>query len=537
MNLLKLFGRLAQKENLCLGLICVIALGLRLCNLDATSLWIDEIYSLIVANTHLFPQKLDTAIHPASYFYEQYLVWQGMDWGRLMALLKINVHMPLYYLLLNIWLKWAGNNAWGLRSFSAIFSTLMLLPLFSLGKAMGGQRAGLSITLVAAMVPFQIYYGQEGRMYALSLFWTALAGLAYWKILFTEKSARWAWIYALAVSGGLLSHYMFVFFLGFQGLFAAFWLIRSRDWRKITAFLPAMVALAAIGLWWAPVYRLQQQGIDEDYHFAKGLLAWSRYLSVPVWQPLVVIAGDNRWERAFYIPITILLFLAFSVRQRLPWGNGHAAGLMETRFALKREGYLLGWILLPTLLQVAYDFWKQTHISIIDRYAMLISPAMCVWLGLSLAYLLADGKKVRYCAGILISLMVLLAALNVAHPSRFRDEHNKDQDIRAKMHYFVQNAAPHDLIFVNGPFGAPNLAAYYLQQEAPTQPMIYWINRYQGQAVALPDPRILKPYRRVWLFRYRANNERGLQTAKDYLQKHFPHLTQSRDWFIYSRTN
>jgi hypothetical protein len=65
--------------------------------------------------------------------------------------------------------------------------------------------------------------------------------------------------------------------------------------------------------------------------------------------------------------------------------------------------------------------------------------------------------------------------------------------------------------------------------------MFYWINQHQGQAVPLPAPSLLSAYQRVWLFRYRANNERGLQQAKEYLQSQFPRMTRTHDWFIYER--
>lgn len=64
--------------------------------------------------------------------------------------------------------------------------------------------------------------------------------------------------------------------------------------------------------------------------------------------------------------------------------------------------------------------------------------------------------------------------------------------------------------------------------------MLYWMSQ-ADYPTPLPSPDLLKPYQRVWLFRERANNERGLQQVKDYLQRLYPHQTQENDWFIYSR--
>lgn len=533
-----------KREAVFLPVLLLLGLGLRLFNLDGASLWIDEIYSLMVGNAHLTPDRLDSGIHTADYFYRHYLAWRPLDFHLLIEALKTNVHMPLYYLLLNPWLGAFGNDAIGLRSFSAVCSTLMLLPLYGLGKALGGKRAGLFCLLMAMLSPFQIYYGQEGRMYALSLFWAACAALSFWKTLYSQKPFAWSLFYALSVAGGLLSHYMFVFFLGFQALYGLWGLLKFRDFRRLPLLMPAAAVLGLVVWAWAPIYQIQQQGVSEEYHFAKGLVGWSRYATAPVWQPLVTVAGDNRWERVFYLPFTIILFLLWLLkpgRQAESRTDTPSKGL----FRLEVEGFLLLWILGPLLLQIGYDLVKHTHTSIIDRYAMLISPAMCVWLGLSLNYLQAlqtrkpiqgwESLLKNLKPALLVGLMAVLAVCNVWPHSPLRDEHNKDKDIRGKIAYMAQNARPNDLVFTNGAWGAALIAAYYLKQNRPGQPMLYWVSPYHGKQEPLPSPARLSPYPRVWLFRYRANNERGLQTAKEYLQSGYPQLRTPQDWFVYSR--
>lgn len=510
-----------------LPLLLLLALALRLCNIDATSLWIDEIYSFMVGNVHPVPQVLVPKVQTAADFYRQFLAWQPMNFETLIALLKINVHMPLYYLLLNPWLGMFGNDAFGLRSFAAVFSTLMLVPLYALGSALGGRRTGLLAAFVAAVVPFQIYYGQEGRMYALTLFWACLSALAFWKTLHSEKSWQWGALHAVATALGMLSHYMFAFYLTFQVGYAVLWLLRQRDFKRIASFGPTVLALAAVVVTWAPIYKIQQNGIDADYHFAKGLVDASRYLVSLVWQPLVMVAGDNRLERVFYVPATVLLALY--------WFSGLGKRPEEPRFIFRREGFLLCWILMPMLAQIGYDFLKETHTVVVDRYVMLISPAMLLLLALALSRLFESGRR-----GIAWGLVTAMLALGIAavwNPSPFRDEHNK-RDMKTKFAYFRKNVQPGDLVFVNGPLGAPNLAAYYLNRLKTDQPMLYWLNVYRGQEVPLPEPSQLAPYKRVWLFRNRANNERGLQVAKEHLQKNFPTVVEweeKNDWFLFSR--
>jgi hypothetical protein len=65
--------------------------------------------------------------------------------------------------------------------------------------------------------------------------------------------------------------------------------------------------------------------------------------------------------------------------------------------------------------------------------------------------------------------------------------------------------------------------------------MVYWISEYHRQPVPLPNPDLLKPYKRVWLFRMRSTNERGLQATKDYLQARFPQVQETHTWYLFSR--
>jgi 4-amino-4-deoxy-L-arabinose transferase-like glycosyltransferase len=361
-------------------------------------------------------------------------------------------------------------------------------------------------------------------MYALSLFLACVSALGFWKTLYSEKPLGWCVFYAIFTTLGMLSHYLFVFFLGFQAIYALVWLLRFKQWKRLLYLLPAGLLLAALAVLWLPIYQLQQQGINEDYHFAKGLVDGLRYLTVLVWQPLVVIAGDNRLERLFYMPLAVLLFGYFLYK--------YVIKQCADRF--RSLGFLLMWLLVPMLLQIGYDLLKETHTSVIDRYVLLISPAMAICLGLGLNALASAGKN-QWAKG-LAGLMILFSIANVWSPSPFRDEHNK-KDVRAKLAYMTQNAQPDDLVFVNGPMGAPNLAAWYIVQTRPNQPMLYWISDYRGQRVALPEKTHLAPYKRVWLFRNRANNERGLQQAKDYLKALYPNVTyiEAQDWFLYAR--
>jgi uncharacterized membrane protein len=536
-----------QNEWVVLTLLLLLALALRLTNIGATSFWIDELYTFMVANGRLQPESLPQAVHSAMAWASHYIAWQPLTWQALMDALKINVHMPLYYLLLNPWLHWFGTNEFGLRSFSAVVSTLMLIPLYLLGKSLtGSRRVGYWVVLIGALSPFQIYYGQEGRMYALAMFWTAWACLALWKTLYARKPLGWSVLYALSLLGGFFTHYMFAFIVAFHGLYLLLWLVREprnepRE-RKRIALVAVPFLVLGLALWrWMPIYHIQHAGLNEEYHFAKSMVKWHRYISLPLWQPLVMVAGSSNLERVVYFPLLIglMVFHLYQVKRG-------AIRLWE----MKGELFLSTWIFVPLLLQIAYDCLNQTHISVMDRYVLLIAPGVATWAGLTLYRVFTPNPEMddaksgvqpnpsvfhRPAWGVgVAAVLLVMACLCVMAPSPFRDEHNKTKDMRKNIRYIAAHAQPQDLVLVNGPWGSNLIAAYYLNQSRPNQPILYWMSPYRGREYPLPSKTLLTAYHRVWLLTYRSTNERGLSRLKEHLATLYPHHTEKTVWTLYS---
>ena len=516
-----------------LPVILLLALALRLTNLTYTSLWQDEIYSLMVATMHnTIPVVLDTAVHPASW-YLQSTAWQPIDFWKLIEILKDNVHMPLYFVLLNPWLKIFGVSAWGLRSFSVLCSVLMLPFLYWLSRDMFNERVALWATFIAAVAPFQIYYAQEGRMYALVTLWAVISTWCFWKVLFAEKPAKWSVCYAVSVVLGVLTHYIFVFFLGFHAVAGVFLYpkIMLKQKRGLW-FLIAMVLTGLIGLWWYPVYHAQKLAVDEGYQFAKGAISLLQAASAPGWQMFVSAAGNNEIIRVFYSAF-MLFGVVFGSYYLILKFKRH--GLLVKRPKLgKMFGNWLcfAWIFIPALLMAFYDVVHQTHMSLVDRYSVLIAPAVYI----SLAFALVRWGRIFRLHKIVVgvwTLMLLLAIGNVWVPSPLRDEHNK-KDIREKMEYMVRHAGPNDLILATGVSGAPILGAYYLQDVKPGQPMMYWEKTLRGKEYPLPDVVMLRRYKTIWVLKVRAIEERGGEDLDNMLRGNFPHNQHTEHWDIYS---
>ncbi len=124
------------------GLMLFISLGfgLRLHNLSFQPLWGDEGWSF--------------------YFTAQSL-------PQLVALTAIDIHPPLYYLLLKGWRAFSGNSAETARFFSVVVGTALIPMMYALGQRLFTKQVGLTVAFITAVMPLAIYYSQEVRMYGL----------------------------------------------------------------------------------------------------------------------------------------------------------------------------------------------------------------------------------------------------------------------------------------------------------------------------------------------------------------------------------
>ncbi|MGQ9666196.1 MAG: glycosyltransferase family 39 protein, partial [Anaerolineae bacterium] len=95
-----------------LTLLVVLAGALRFWAIGTESLWLDVATSLVVADNS-----------PAA----------------IVSLTAEDIHPPLYYLLLHLWLVF-GRSETALRSFSAVVGLLSVIALYSMGRELVGER-------------------------------------------------------------------------------------------------------------------------------------------------------------------------------------------------------------------------------------------------------------------------------------------------------------------------------------------------------------------------------------------------------------
>jgi uncharacterized membrane protein len=263
-----------------LWLLLAFALALRVWKITDKNIGLDESTSWYLANS--------SVSHLVS--------WTAHD-----------VHPPLYYLLLKVWLSIFGDSLVALRGLSVLSSLIALYLLFRLIEHALPQAVCLAAMLWCTLSPLSIYQAQETRMYAPATAVVLGACLAYRRWIESGATRRSALlVYAIAVTAALYLHYYTA--LAVVAIWLHFAILGARTAapdRTFAAWKAWSVAHVGVMIaytpWIAPalgqVTRAQSFGpvsIDEIPDYAKQLIKGLTFGDYPLpdllsWQGLLAV--------------------------------------------------------------------------------------------------------------------------------------------------------------------------------------------------------------------------------------------------------
>ncbi|MBX3166051.1 MAG: glycosyltransferase family 39 protein [Candidatus Eremiobacteraeota bacterium] len=137
-------------------LLLVLAGAVRLMDLGGPSLWLDEAHSLYIAT---------------------------QSWGEMLDYIRTyELHPPLHYALLFLWVRLVPFQEFWLRLPHALSGVVAVMGLAWVGRRLGGARTGWICGYLAATSQFVILFDSECRMYgpafcATVAFWVCLLRL------------------------------------------------------------------------------------------------------------------------------------------------------------------------------------------------------------------------------------------------------------------------------------------------------------------------------------------------------------------------
>lgn len=241
----------------------LIGVGLRLDAMHANpNVQHDEAWSYATASGRLgaFEKAIQGGLSsrwvPASAW--QYY-WQSDSFGDLAHigpdLAAYDVHPPLYFYVLHLWLMVTGMHHWAGPALNLIFAVLTMLALYGLARALGFERLESSlVALVWALSPAVVSISALTRQYDLVALATVLFVWGLVRATMPDRRRRWpdaVWV-AAAACAALMTHYQTILLLlgGIVYAVAVHFIGRRaeqrRPWAPAVAGVVAGVVLAGL---------------------------------------------------------------------------------------------------------------------------------------------------------------------------------------------------------------------------------------------------------------------------------------------------
>ncbi|NOZ29914.1 MAG: hypothetical protein GXP39_17940 [Chloroflexi bacterium] len=440
-------------------LLTLAGLALRVIRIGFQPLWWDEGYSVWFA-THSLPQMA--------------------------ALTARDIHPPLYYALLHVWIALWGPDPIALRSMSILLGALIIPIAYLVGRELAGPRAGLWATAIVAFSPLHVYYSQEVRMYGLVAALGLGATYCAARILGLTRSgdappARSTWIgyILLALAALYTQYYAAMLPLGFT--LYALWHWRHYP-RRLVRWLGAQIVIALAYLPWvlyaAPKlipYVSQKVVADADrplgpiHYLARHL---SAFTIGHVEGPLGVL-----WPLGLLPLVPVAWWLWRRRHAPIP---GRAA--IPFLFVTLATSLLAGF-----LLNLRYPFFPERG----ERLLLLSAPTLWLLAAIALADLWRERRRYAIGAAILWGGLAALSLVTFYTVPRYADD-----DYRPLIQQVQRQGQPDDVVWCVFPWQVGYFRSYH-RPDAPTArllPSPEW-----GPSVQSALDETLAQGRRIWL--------------------------------------
>ncbi|MEJ2732896.1 MAG: glycosyltransferase family 39 protein [Anaerolineae bacterium] len=391
-----------------------LAFALRVCGLDFQSLWRDEVDVIRFAT------------------------------GPLSRLARLFVapgqNGPLYYLAVRPWLELAGRSEFSLRFVSAAFGTLAIPLIYRLGRRLFPTlpHVPLVAALLAATSPYLVWYGQEGKMYALVVVLILLSMERYLAALELGGWHRWL-LYVVSTSVAFYVHLIAALVIPAQVLVFLFW---SSETRKVR-WKPWLASIAVLVVPYLPLLRWQLPLLLDPGTSGYDFVPLHRMLySLLTTYSLGVIQRSTVWSVALFVGALLASALL----------------LKGTRSRLAPLAVLVSWLLIPPLAFFLITLIRPMYTA---RYLIFVLPAFLLLLA---AGVVAIARQSRLLAGFL--LVAVLAANGLGMWLQAREPIKTD--FRAATNYLVGRMDPDDLILFQIPYGRYSFD--YYREQYPGRP-------------------------------------------------------------------
>jgi 4-amino-4-deoxy-L-arabinose transferase-like glycosyltransferase len=489
----------ARVRNIILIVFLLTAFALRLYRLDHQEIWGDEAHSAYVSRLALL-----SVVSPST-----------------------ETNPPLYHLLLYFWVRLTGSSVFALRFLSLVLGALTVPLVYRLTRLSFGEPVGLLAAILCAISPFQVYYSQEARMYALATFSTTLSMFLFARIVSSRRgqpSRQGLWVYFLATAAAIFTHYCALFVVVAQNvvLLGLWWRERGR----LRRWLAVQAVLALLYLPWV----LAQRGFLSGKASARFDELTLPVLITIIKRSLVAFSVGTMVQMPLggYLTLVFLLLVTLGLvatvtiqtsdetpppgRGRLGGGGFSVEGSPSPSPSLGGRGTLAHpprrgrqggggdgdrwqpWLLLAWLLIPLAFAWLVNPIMPFfqERYLLVIAPAFAILAAQGLEWV--GGRSPWALA---LGLLFVISTSSFSLHNWFFDGAYTKGEYKLMMDYVRGHAQEGDLLLLNNPLQEA-LLNYYRPLGVPH----HLLSRHDLHTEDRADQALAaltKGYSRVWL--------------------------------------
>lgn len=482
--------------------VMLSALALRVLRLDMQPLWWDEGYSVFFATR---------------------------DFSTMLARTAVDIHPPLYYALLQLWITLAGNSELVLRLLSVLIGIATVPFMYLLGSRSFGRRVGVLSAILLAISPLSIYYSQEVRMYGLVTLLAAVSMFSQFVLLDKYHTSlipslppgaggqrkpplskrngvgpRMAWrnalewaMYIISSAAALYAEYYAAFAVAAEIIVVLYWWRRRRA--RFSHWLLAWVTVVILYLPWAIyaapklyAYVTAKVGI-EQYSTLDPLSFLAQHLAA---FSVGHLSGFHllAWGSVIFVGLA-----GFGIMQtrRLRAGPGgvrvsKAPGSREMSIATISI-YVVAPLVCGWLLNVLYSFHPVRY----ERLLLFASAPFYVLVALGLAALLDQRTRWAFAA---IALIMTLSAVSLA--DFYTVPRYPDEDYRPLIAEMAAESSSGDVVLAPYPWQIGYLESYFPDSRINVVevPSDAWISNPDVMDSSLNSIRSIST--RTWLLAY-----------------------------------
>jgi 4-amino-4-deoxy-L-arabinose transferase-like glycosyltransferase len=219
-----------------------------------------------------------------SFWYDETFtsaVVQIDSWSGFFTAIQGDVHPPVYYLIVRLFVMVFGHTEIVMRTPAMLSGLALIASMYHIGKHYGGKQVAIWTALLTAILPTALYYSVEARYPALL---ALMLSLAYLSIL-----ERRAWLFALSLSIAAQLHINAWFYVV---ILLAIWILYHRKF--LVAVLPVVSILS-----WLPIALNQASDVKNGFWITQSY-PWSFIMDMTIG-----VRGSSPWSAA--IPIIIFI--------------------------------------------------------------------------------------------------------------------------------------------------------------------------------------------------------------------------------------